>query len=338
MCTLVAGVIAPVTGASSALADEQGDRPVTGIGIRLVDVPTTTADDPRARTYIIDHLAPGSVIERRVEVTNGTRSEATVSVYPAAASIKGGDFIGAAGDSKNALSTWTSTAPGSLVLTPREKAFVKVTVDVPPNAAPGESYGVVWAEVTTPSSTAGGITQVSRVGIRLYLSVGPGGAPASDFEIVSLTGSRDEAGTPLVQASIRNTGGRALDLSGTLDLSEGPGGLSAGPFPITLGTTLGVGQTEPVTVSLDEQVPDGPWLANMQVKSGLNTRTAEATLSFPTAPGVGATVSTSTVPWWLIAAGILAVLLLLIMLVWFLRRRRREHSEDLTPQPVPVGT
>jgi hypothetical protein len=91
--------------------------------------------------------------------------------------------------------------------------------------------------------TPGGLTQVSRVGIRLYLSIGPGGAPASNFDIVSMTADRDSTNSAMVQASIHNTGGRALDLSGALALSDGPGGLSAGPFPITLGTTLGIGQT-----------------------------------------------------------------------------------------------
>ena len=52
-----------------------------------------------------------------------------------------------------------------------------MTIAVPRDAAPGERYGVVWAEVRAAAPAAGGITQVSRVGIRIYLSVGPGGRP-----------------------------------------------------------------------------------------------------------------------------------------------------------------
>ena len=100
--------------------------------------------------------------------------------------------------------------------------------------------------------------QVSRVGIRLYLSVGPGGSPAADFTIDSLTAVRSPDGQPMVLATVHNTGGRALDMSGTLELSDGPGGLSAGPFPATLGTTLGIGDTEPVTIALDEADPHRP--------------------------------------------------------------------------------
>ncbi len=337
---LTAGILSPAASLSSALADEPE---VDGIGIRIVDVPTATADDPRARSYIIDHLAPGSVIERRVEVTNGTRSPADVSVYPAAASIESGSFVGADGRTRNDLSTWTSVAPHSLDLAPQESAFVRVSVRVPPRAAPGERYGVVWAEVTTPPRTQGGLTQVSRVGVRLYLSIGPGGIPASDFKIDALTAARDDNDVPLVQATIRNTGGRALDLTGSLRLSDGPGGLSAGPFPITLGTTLGIGQSEPVSVTLDKRLPDGPWLATLRVQSGLVERTAEATLTFPSGPGVGDTVAidpAAGIPWWTIAAG-LATGCLLLALALAVRRRgranrasrgkRRDRGKNLAP-------
>ncbi|MEU6432166.1 hypothetical protein ABZ860_40205 [Microbispora sp. NPDC046973] len=54
---------------------------------------------------------------------------------------------------------------------------------------------------------------------------------------------RDATGHPVLAAQVRNTGGRALDLSGSLSLSEGPGGLRAGPYPAVLGVTLRPGET-----------------------------------------------------------------------------------------------
>ena len=70
-------------------------------------------------------------------------------------------------------------------------------------------------------------------------------------------------------------------MSGTLQLTGGPGGLSAGPFPATLGTTLAIGTTEPVTIALDMRVPAGPWDALITLQSGLLQRTARATVIFP---------------------------------------------------------
>ncbi len=56
-------------------------------------------------------------------------------------------------------------------------AIVTVRIAVPRDAPPGEQYGFVWAETRSAAPAGGGITRVSRVGIRLYLAIGPGGAP-----------------------------------------------------------------------------------------------------------------------------------------------------------------
>jgi len=326
---LTAGLIGPAVSTAPVAADE----PATGIGIRLVDVPTAAADDPRARGYIIDHLKPGTTIERRVEVTNGTGSRARIAMYAGAASVTKDGFTGAAGRTRNDLATWTSLDPPSLSLAAGERAFVSVTVRVPASAVRGERYGVVWAETTTkPKTTAGvsNVTQVSRVGIRLYLSIGPGGAPISDFAIESLTAVRGEDGVPSVQATVRNTGERALDLSGSLQLSQGPAGLSAGPFSSHVGTTLGIGDTEPVFVPLDQRLPNGPWLVKMTVKSGVTQRSAQATLTFPEGPGVGPAVAAESGPWarWarLVIAMGAGLLVLLGLVAWVLLRRRRDQA------------
>jgi hypothetical protein len=254
-----------------------------GIGLRLLDVPTTAKLDPRARIYVVDHLAPGTVIHRRIEIGNTTASGARVVLYPAAASLGKGSFLGAAGHARNELSTWTRVQPGAIKIAAGRRVEAVVTIAVPHDAAPGERYGVVWAEVRSAPPAAGGITQVNRVGIRLYLSVGPGGAPPAGFKINALTATRSRDGQPTVVATVHNTGGRALDMSGTLRLGAGPGGLKAGPFPANLGTTLAIGATEPVTILLDQRLPAGPWKARVDLRSGLVQRHAQATITFPAA-------------------------------------------------------
>ncbi|HYO40246.1 MAG TPA: hypothetical protein VER39_11370, partial [Nocardioidaceae bacterium] len=287
-----------------------------------------------ARVYIIDHVKPGTTIERRIEVSNDTGKPTDVAVYSGAAAIKAGSFVGLEGDTPNELTTWTKVGSPRLRLADGAKEMVDVTIDVPSDAPPGEQYAVLWAQTTSAGS--GAVTQVSRVGVRVYLSVGPGGEPASAFEIESLTAKRDASGTPVVAATINNTGGRALDLRGELTLDNGPGGLSAGPFPVTLGTTLGRGQTEPISVELDKRLPNGPWKAKLSVTSGLLTETAQATLTFPTS-GTGETVTVSnglSLYWWL--GGGLVGLVLLGLVVWILLRRRRREPEDVDPDRAPT--
>jgi hypothetical protein len=200
-----------------------------GIGIRLLDAPTSAASDPRARVYIIDHVAAGTVIQRQIGVSNTTTSTAHVLLYAAGATITNGSFLGDAGQTPNALSTWTSVNPGFANIPSGAAVTATVTIAVPGNAAPGEQYAAVWAQVTSvPAPGAGNVIEVSRVGVRVYLSVGPGNAPASNFTINSLTAKRTAEGQPMVVASVDNTGGRAVDMSRSV---PGHPGRHSGPRP-----------------------------------------------------------------------------------------------------------
>lgn len=325
---LVAAVLTPATGTFQTSAQAAVRPAPEGIGIRLVDIPVATRADPRTRHYIVDHLKPGMVIKRRIEVTNSSDTPMRVALYSAAASINNGKFAFADGRTSNELSTWTSVAPRGLTLAPHSSSMPTVTVAVPDRASAGERYAVVWAEVSSAASP-GGVNQVNRVGVRLYLSVGPGGGPPTDFTIDTLTTQRTAGGNPMVLAQVHNTGGRALDLTGDLRLSEGPGGMSAGPFDIELGTTLPPGGTGTATVALSDQVPDGPWKARIRLQSGLVERLARATIRFPSSAGLAAAVPTETnlLPVLLpvaIAAGL--VLSATGLTVILLRRRRTAHA------------
>ena len=324
---VTAAVAGPVRAAWAAPVAPVTDPDLASIGIRLVDAPADAGDDPRAQVHIIDHLSPGTVITRRIEVSSTSPAPMHAALYPAAANIADGSFLGAEGHTANDVSEWTSVSPSAVDVPAGGQAIATVTVTVPTDASAGEQYGVVWAEVRSAPSGAGGLVQVSRVGVRLYLSIGPGGAPAADFTIESLTAQRTADGSPTILASVRNTGGRALDLAGTLELTDGPGGVRAGPFPAVLGTTLAIGEAEPVTIHLDGDLPAGPWDATVTLRSGRIERTARATVTFPdsgSAPAVDATSPGSTSPAPALAAGA-AVLMVAAAACFSLLRRRRIH-------------
>ena len=327
---LVVAAFAATTGTASAApavlaapSSSQAPDP-GGLGLRLMDVPTAAANDPRARLYIVDHLAPGSVIHRRVEVSNTTSAPVRVAVYPAAASIAAGSFVGAGGHTPNGLSSWTTLSQGVVDLAPGAKAQDTVTVTVPLDAAPGEQYAAVWAEISAPAGS--GVTLVNRVGIRMYLSVGGANAPPSSFTVDSLTAARAADGHPMVAAQVHNTGGRALDMSGTLSLSDGPGSLSAGPFPAQLGGTLAPGQSTVVTIALDQQLPDGPWNAALTLKSGLLEENSQARIQFPAGPGAAnpVTLRETIGAYHRVVIGVLGLLASLVIaaVVVIVRRRR----------------
>lgn len=271
--------------------------------MRLTEAPSDRADDPRALAYIVDHLEPGARIERQIEVSNGTGQRAELSLYPAEAAIDGGGFRAAEGRTANELAGWITVEPDAVVLGPGERAVATVSIAVPPGADDGERYGAVLAE-HAPPATDGGVAVVTRVGIRVYLSVG-GDEPASDFSITSLTGAGDDRGRHLA-AVVTNTGGRALDLTGEATLTDGPGGLSAGPLPTPGATTLRPGDTATVRIPIDPALPEGPWTAGLTLRSGTLERSVTAPVRFvvaqtapagqpaPRAPTVVAEVAASS--------------------------------------------
>lgn len=329
-------MFAPPAGASTAAARAPvRGAPIGSLGLQLLDAPFGARQDPRARLYIVDHLHPGTVIHRRILVTNTTASRLPVNLYPAAADIANGDFVGLAGHSADTLSTWSTVTPRVAEIRAGGRLTAHVTIAVPRDASPGEQYGVIWAETRSAPAAAGGITEVSRVGIRLYVSVGRGGPPPSRFRITSLVASRTRNGRPMIIATVHNTGGRALDMNGTLRLSHGPGGLSAGPFPASLGVTLAIGATEPVKVILDQRLPAGPWSALVILHSGLITERSRATISFPGPRQSG--------PPYLLMGGLVVPLACLLCIIRLARRRARDSRDrrggpiSSVPPPSPAA-
>jgi hypothetical protein len=331
--------LAPAIPAAALTANapvERSHADDEGIGIRLVDIPAATQKDPRARSYIVDNLPPGTTINRRVEVHNHTSASQEVRVYPGAARIEGGAFVPESGATGNDLVSWTSVDEPTLHLGPDESAMVMVTVNVPADAPEGEQYAAVWAEVRSTPDPKTKIVSATRVGVRMYISVGPGNGPAADFSISGVTAGRNDKGEAEVRAAVSNTGGRALDVSGTLSLTEGPSGLSAGPFPTERVLTLAPGSHGEVLITLGAELPNGPWQAALHLKSGLVEHEATARLTFPAA---GASVAVETergVPiWLLVAGGIVGAALVALVVIVVARRRgrptpRRAHG-SLSP-------
>ncbi|MCU1501743.1 MAG: hypothetical protein JWM12_1097 [Ilumatobacteraceae bacterium] len=280
-CVVACALLAPATRTEATAPPAP-----PGVGIKLLEGPANGIDDPRAHSYVVDHLAPGTTISRKLGISNGGQTALDVDLYPAAATISGGVFVVAEGHTSNELASWISFSVERATIAPGETMPVTMTIVVPPGASAGERYAVALAEAKSASTT--GVTLVSRVGVRVYLSVGPGGEPRTAFSIESLTASRDPSGQPVVAAIVHNTGERAVDLSGSLQLSNGPGSLSAGPFPVRITATLAPGDSGDVYVALDQQLPDGPWKATLSLTSGLTTETSSAQITFPSGTGEAA--------------------------------------------------
>jgi hypothetical protein len=283
MCILLTvGAVIVLSPSWSAAASTGASTSALGtIGIRLVPIRGGLPESPLSNSYIVDRLSPGASLVRTVEIDNDTINLANVSIYVAGADVVQGSFLFSPGSTADELSSWSSLRTGSVQLAPHSQTFDTVTIRVPRDASSGEQHAVVWASVSAPPPSGRGITLVSRVGVRMYVAIGPGGAPPSKFTLGMLSATRSTSGKVQLAARIYNTGKSTLDLNGRLTLSHGPNAIRAGPFLVKAGVLLAPGRSELATVLFGSRFPPGPWRVDLNIKSGFLSHSTIATMTFP---------------------------------------------------------
>jgi hypothetical protein len=276
------------------------------IGIKLLDASASQQNDPRAHEYIVDQLPAGASLTRHVEVSNLTKTSQQITVYAAGASVGDGSFTFADGTTPDELSSWTSLSASTLSLRAGQAATVAVTIAVPAGATSGERYAVIWAQASS-APTLGAVSEINRVGIRVYLEVA-GTPQPSNFTIDTFVPSRTADAKAQLTVTVHNTGDRTIDVNGPLTLSDGPAG-AAVPAPIAAEkvTTIAAGDSQPVRFMVGSAVANGPWKATVALSSGELIESASASITFPGRSGAAAvlppvppTRSGSSVPKWLI--------------------------------------
>lgn len=319
--TLIA--LGPVAGAATPARPSAVPQSPGSFGVRLVDVPVSEADNPRALRYIVDYLPVGSVIHRRILVLNDEPRTARFSVYPDAAQIAGGLFLGAAGATRSELTNWTTVQHPTVTLAAGKSVMDMITIRVPQGATRGEHYGVIWVQqAAKPSKATGyGLTEIVRVGVRVYLAVGRGGVPPTGFSITAITASQSASSQPFIVARVRNTGSRAIDPNGSVRLADGPGNSSSGPYRAQKMITLAPGQSWSMSFPLPKSLPVGSWRATVALVSGMTLVTRTATVRIPAV--VVAQQGSFPVRWTLIGIGALVLLLGLVAGLYALRQRRQ---------------
>jgi hypothetical protein len=324
MLVLAIGTLSPAV--TALAADHRVTPSPQRFGVRLVDIPVVEAGNPRALRYIVDYLPTGTVIHRRIMVMNQESRTGHFTVYADAAQISRGLFTGETGATPNELTGWVSVQSRTLTLPPHGYKMDMITIKVPAGATRGEHYGVIWVQQAAIVRASDGfaIDDVARVGIRIYLAVGRGGAPPTHFAITSITAHRSASGQPSLLVHVDNTGGRAVDLNGTARLTDGPGNTGAGPFPARQIVTLAPGQSGNITFGPPKSLPSGPWQVKVSLVSGITTTAATATVSFAAVAPAQAGLSFTT--WLGIALGVLVVALIVAALVLRQRRAAARHS------------
>jgi hypothetical protein len=291
-----------------------------------MQAPVSERNNPRAQTEIIDSLHPGTTIHRLIGVVDVGTVPVELRIYAAAAVIRRGQFLPANRQyAQNQLTTWVRVNHPVVFLKPGHSRAIRVTIRVPRHAPEGEQYGIIWAQGSNVMHGRmhghhASITLVNRVGIRIYLAVGPGGGPPTSFTLGALSGTMARNESKAASVEVHNTGGRALSLTGKLTLTNKSDGLRAGPFVATP-TIIAPGQSFAVPVVLPAKLPTGPWQAVVSLQSGVLSHSEHASLAF-TATGSGG----GGFPAKPVAAVVLMILLILAAAMVLVRRSRRGRA------------
>jgi hypothetical protein len=316
--------LVPLTFVGIAPANAAGLPP--GLGIALTPS-STPGVDPRSQVYVADVVKPGATLTRHFTVSNGTASSLPVQVYPDAATIGGGSFAPADGQTPNELSGWTTVSPDSATIPANGTASGTVTVRVPADAEPGERYGVVLAQYVAPAR--GGTVQVARAGIRMYVFVAGPSSPVSAFSIVSIRNAGDTDQGPTVGVGVVNTGSRALDFGGEVTL-VGPDGRKAGPVGPASALTLAPGERGEVLFAPGKKVSGGPWKASATIRAGLVNHTESGTVTF-------SGVLAKNRPGWVVWLALLALLVVLVLLATMWRTLNERERATAFPAGEPAA-
>lgn len=250
--------------------------PGSGIGIGAIDDP--------GQPYIVVTVEPGDVITRTVRVQNNTGAGRAVSVYAGPAFVDNGVFTDEVAGTANALTSWTTVDKPLVQLADGQGTDVAVTITVPRDAPSAQLFGAVWADVDG-----------SRSGVRMYVTVAGDNGPAADFTIDDLVAQRASDGVVTVLARVTVVGGRPIDLTGSLRLTDGVDGGFTGVVPARP-TTLAAhaGGSVPFVLPGSASLPPGTWTARMRLRNGYFTHDLSRPFTVPDAPSTGGGGSTSS--------------------------------------------
>lgn len=307
--------------------------------------------------YFVYSLAPGSVQQGGVIISNSGTATGTVKLFAADATTGRTTGTVYLTDRKaKKVGAWISLSSTSLTLKPGQNQTVRFTVRVPPNAKPGQWVGGVVAEtsrrVTGPKSKQKASVQIRIRDLTIVaVQVNVPGQPVIDFKIggVKTGGQR---GFQEIVTHIENTGNVLVKPTGTVTVLNKQGTVLQ-ILTFKMDTFLPETAIDYPTL-LKKALPPGDYSARISLSvPGVSGAAAKVFTAHPTfsiskedvkqvftsaapqkpPPGTTGSSSVSDKPWPLIAAvagGVAALLLLL----WLLVRRRKRKTLRRPPTIV----
>ena len=182
---LIAAVVAALSAFAGMAAAAPSPSPGAGSGaapggVSVVPVPSSPHMSGKGQRLDFGQLRPGQTARDEVLVRNIGDAAASVYLYAADATtaLGGGLAFGLRTDPRTTVGRWMTLSRSQLSVPPHGTVTVALTVTLPTSLQGGEYAGGVVAEQLSPPPSGGGVAQVYRFAMPVYLTV-PGGVPGS---------------------------------------------------------------------------------------------------------------------------------------------------------------
>ena len=239
---------------------------LANFGIRPANV---SDGDPTGGAYFTYSLEPGARVDDEAVVVNDGEEPIALKLYAAdgVTAIGGGTAFAAADEERNGVRSWLSTDASEMELTAGERVTVPFTLQVPPDARPGD-HVAGWIVEGPPKTGGSGVaaTVVERVGVAVVIRV-PG--PTEEHLSVGSLCLNQETGSNYFEASVENDGNVLTKANGSLSLTT-KDGTEVFERPVELGTVLPGDKT---LLRLDAPLDPGPgsFVAELTLKQSDGT-------------------------------------------------------------------
>jgi hypothetical protein len=301
-------------------------------GVAVVPAPTSTHVAGQGQSLDFGSVNPGQTVTDDVLVRNVGDTPTRVQLYVADAgpAVGGGLAFGLRTDTPKQMGAWSSLSVSIVDVPGRGSVPARLSITVPKVVQGGGYAAGIVAEQVVPPSTSGGLAQVYRFAMPVYLKV-PGGAPGATPGRGSPDGTVE-----LVDATFPRRGGKVCPKvtyrNGSQDIVNPDAQVAVHPRWVGAGhrsVYKGIGTILPdtsVTTSLPCQAvpPTG----------GKVDVTLSGPHVSPTKAHRSADLGGSLLP---VLLALLLLVLLIAVLLWLLLRRR-SREEDKRPNARAVGT
>lgn len=332
--------LTPLAGANVAMAEDGS----VSFGIR----PTKAYGD-RSETfsYFVHELEPGSAMTDEALVMNSGDVPVTLKVFASdgITAVNGGTSFAQQGHGINGVGRWLSLSVTEIKLEPGESKVVPFSINVPPDASPGQHVAGLVVEAPPSggvSPSRGGEAQfnvsvIQQAGVAVVIDVP--GPHVAGLEITGTNLRQQDAQGATFVIDVHNTGNVFIKAEGSLLITDLEG-KELTSIPLKMDTVL-PGDTTTFQVTYPVHLSDGRYLFNpvlkyadgrlallerAEVKVVEGQPAVKGESKVPVPPAITKITGTSGTSWIFLSLIVILAIGVLVALFWITRRLAKRRS------------